>query len=58
MVLKYKVKLTILDKKVYPELKAAYCAALQAGTIPLRTAAKGKPPIPSKREPMVSISWS
>ena len=30
----------------------------QTGTIPLRTAAKGKPPMPSKREPMVSISWS
>ncbi len=28
------------------------------GTIPLRTAAKGNPPIPSKRLPMVSIAWS
>ena len=56
MVLKYKVKLTILDKKLYPELQAAYCAALQAGTIPLRTAANGKPPILSNREPMVSTA--
>ncbi|MCI9367400.1 MAG: hypothetical protein HFF19_03840 [Oscillospiraceae bacterium] len=54
--MKYKVKLTILDKKVYPELKAAYCAALQAGTIPLRTAANGKPPILSNGEPMVSTA--
>ena len=54
--MKYKVKLTILDKKLYPELQAAYCAALQAGTIPLRTAANGKPPILSNREPMVSTA--
>ena len=56
MVLKYKVKLTILDKKLYPELQAAYCAALQAGTIPLRTAANGKPPILSYGELMVSTA--
>ena len=56
MVLKHKVKLTVLDKKLYPELQAAYCAALQAGTIPLRTAANGKPPILSNGEPMVSTA--
>ena len=28
----------------------------QTGTIPLRTAASGKPPIPSKREPIVSMA--
>ena len=28
----------------------------QTGVIPLRTAARGKPPIPSKREPMVSMA--
>ena len=56
MVLKYKVKLTILDKKLYPELQAAYCADPQAGTIPLRTAANGKPPILSNGELMVSTA--
>ena len=28
----------------------------QTGVMPLRTAAKGKPPMPSKRLPMVSIA--
>lgn len=41
MVLKYKVKLTILDKKLYPELQAAYCADPQAGDLQNRAAGRG-----------------
>lgn len=32
--MKHKVKLTVLDKKLYPELQAAYCADPQAGACP------------------------
>ena len=32
--MKYKVKVTVLDKKLYPELRAAYCADPNAGACP------------------------
>ena len=32
--MKHKVKLTVIDKKVYPELQRQYCADPQAGACP------------------------
>ena len=33
--MKYKVKVTVLDKKLYPELQQQYCADPNAGALPL-----------------------
>ena len=32
--MKYKVKVTVLDKKLYPELQEKYCADPKAGACP------------------------
>ena len=32
--MKYKVKVTVIDKKVYPELQKEYCADPNAGSCP------------------------
>lgn len=32
--MKYKVKVTVIDKKLYPELQAQYCADPQSGPCP------------------------
>lgn len=32
--MKYKVKVTVIDKKVYPELQKKYCADPEAGACP------------------------
>ena len=33
--MRHKVKLTVIDKKLYPELQAQYCADPHAGACPL-----------------------
>ena len=33
--MKHKVKLTVIDKKLYPDLQAKYCAARRLGTRPV-----------------------
>ena len=33
--MKHKVKVTVIDKKLYPELQRQYCADPEAGSCPL-----------------------
>jgi hypothetical protein len=35
--MKHKVKVTVIDKKVYPELQEKYCADPKAGMCPCKT---------------------
>ena len=35
--MQHKVKVTVIDKKLYPELQARYCADPQAAPVPATT---------------------